>query len=329
MSARPLRVLASRLALDACGADVLRICADRHCELLASESAGATPDADIAFVSRDVIGRSARNLVIESTQLFFDQMRNSAGLEWLQLNAAGADRPIYLELKERGVIVTTASGANADVVAQSALAGFLALARRLPHLMAAQRARQWNTLYATGLPRDLHGQTAVIVGWGPIGRRLAALLKVLGLDVVVVRNEATPAEGFETLTSQALHQVLPRADWIFLACPLTPKTRRLMDAKAFAAMPRGGYLINVARGEVVVEEDLVEALRTGQLGGAFLDVFVHEPLDPASPLWVMDNVIVTPHSAGQSDGIAARVTGIFLENLGLWLAGRPLRNVVS
>ena len=225
--------------------------------------------------------------------------------------------------------MTTASGANANVVAQTALAGFLALARRFPDLMAAQRERQWKPLYVTGLPRDLMGQTAVVVGWGPIGRQLGAMLKVVGLEVIVVRNQAKPAgEGFANATFESVHAVLPRADWVFLTCPLTEKTRGLMNHRAFAAMQRGAHLVNVARGEVVVEDDLVEALRSGQLGGAFLDVFEHEPLDPASPLWGFENVIVTPHSAGQSDGIYARVGEIFLENLGLWIAGKPLRNRV-
>ena len=329
MIPKPLRILVSRKTLDAVGADIGRVLGARPFELLASESAGSAPDADIAFVTRDVIGKSARNMVHESTQRFFDQMRDSPGLKWLQLNAAGADRPVYLELRKRGVTVTTASGANANVVAQTALAGFLAIARRLPDLMAAQRERQWKPLFNTGLPRDLQGQTAVVVGWGPIGRQLGAMLKAVGLAVIVVRNSDAPAgEGFATATFESIHAVLPKGDWVFLACQLTEKTRGLMNARAFAAMPRGAHLVNVARGEIVVEPDLVEALRSGQLGGAYLDVFAHEPLDPASALWGFENVIVTPHSAGQSDGIYARVGEIFLENLGLWIAGKPLRNRV-
>ena len=184
-------------------------------------------------------------------------------------------------------------------------------------------------LVVTGLPRDLQEQRAVVIGWGSIGQKLGEWLKALGLEVIVVRHSDAPAgAGYETATFKTLHTVLPRADWVFLACQLSDETRGLIDARAFAAMPKGAHLVNVARGEVVVEPDLIEALHCGHLGGAFLDVFAHEPLDPASPLWEMDNVIVTPHSAGQSDGIYARVVEIFLENLALWLAGKPLRNVV-
>jgi phosphoglycerate dehydrogenase-like enzyme len=330
MPGKPLRILLSARAMDACGDRARRVLGERLAELVVSESAGPTPDIDIGFVTRDVIGASARNKTVASTQRFFDQLLLSPNLKWLQVNAAGADREAFVELRGRGVLLTSAAGANGAVVAQTALAGFLALSRRLPQLMAAQKHKQWKPLVVTGLPRDLQGQRAVVVGWGSIGRKLGEWLAALGLEVIVVRHSDVPAGvGLETSTFKTLHTVLPRADWVFLACQLGDETRGLMDARAFAAMPKGAHLVNVARGEVVVEPDLIAALRSGHLGGAFLDVFAHEPLDPASPLWEMENVIVTPHSAGQSDGIYARVVEIFLENLALWLAGKPLRNVVG
>ncbi len=329
MQGQPLRILVSARALEVCGERIRQVLGGRPAELLVSETAGPAPDADVGFVTRDVIGASARNENAPSTQRFFDQLLASPNLKWLQVNAAGADRVDYVPLRARGVTMTSAAGANGAVVAQTALAGFLAISRRLPQLMQAQAQRQWKPLVVTGLPRDLQGQRAVIVGWGAIGRKLGELLKALGLEVIVVRYSDVPAGGgVETATLRALDSVLPRADWVFLACPLTNETRGLMDARAFAALPKGAHVVNVARGEVVVEPDLVAALQSGHLGGAFLDVFAHEPLDPASPLWAMDNVIVTPHSAGQSDGIYARVVEIFLDNLALWLAGKPLRNVV-
>ena len=329
MPGKPLRILLSARALEVCGDRVRQVLGGRAAELLVSETASPVPDLDIGFVTRDVIGASARNENAPSTQRFFDQLLASPNLRWLQVNAAGADREDYVPLRARGVVMTSAAGANGAVVAQSALAGFLAISRRLPQLMEAQKKKDWKPLVVTGLPRDLQGQRAVVAGWGSIGRKLGEWLKALGLEVVVVRHTDTPAgEGFETTTFKSLLSVLPRADWVFLACQLSDETRGLMDARAFAALPKGAHVVNVARGEVVVEPDLVAALQSGHLGGAFLDVFAHEPLDPASPLWTMDNVLVTPHSAGQSDGIYARVVEIFLDNLALWLAGQPLRNVV-
>jgi phosphoglycerate dehydrogenase-like enzyme len=260
----------------------------------------------------------------------YDVMRRSQNLQWVHIHSAGADRPVFVELRQRGVTVTTSSGANAEVVAQTALAGVLALARRLPQLIDAQRARRWTPLLGEHLPRDLSGQRAMIVGWGPIGQRIGALLQALGLHVQVVRQRAdAPAEsGITMLSFDHMAQALPGTDWLILACPLTAQTRGLVNAQTLAALPAGACLINVARGEVVCEADLCAALAAGHLGGALLDVFEHEPLPGTSPLWDMPQVIVTPHSAGHSDGNEVRVAQLFLDNLTHWCAGRPLRNVV-
>ncbi|WP_035202706.1 NAD(P)-dependent oxidoreductase, partial [Acidovorax sp. CF316] len=122
---------------------------------------------------------------------------------------------------------------------------------------------------------------------------------------------------------------LPGADWLVLACPLTERTRALVDRAALARLPPGAHLVNVARGEVLDEDAVVVALRSGRLAGAYLDVFSHEPLPPDSPLWQLPHVIATPHSAGFSDGNAERVDALFLDNLARWRAGQPLRNVVD
>lgn len=237
----------------------------------------------------------------------------------MHAHSAGADRPIFGELKDRGVRVTTSSGANGQVVAQTALAGILALAREFPRLFEAQRTRTWTPLIGSLLPRDLAGQTAVIVGWGPIGQQLARYLQMLGLNVVAVRSSAVPTpDGVETYAFEDLASIAGRADWLVLACPLSDRTRGLVDARVLARMAPHARLVNVARGEVVVERDLIDALRGQALAGAYLDVFEHEPLDGESPLWSLPNVIVTPHSAGHSDGNEARVDRIFLDYLREW-----------
>ena len=276
-------------------------------------------DADVAFVSRDVTGLSTKHRVLPATQRFYDGLLNAPGLRWVHVHSAGADRPVFVALRERGVALTTSSGANAAVVVQTALAGMLALARHFPRLMAAQRQRTWTSLMESGMPRDLAGQTAVIVGWGPIGQGLGALLRMLGLHIAVVRSSAalvdvqTPTVAFEDIG-----QLLPRADWLLLACPLTERTRGLITADALALMSPHAHLVNVARGEIVDEPALTDALRNGHLAGAYLDVFAHEPLPAESPLWTLDNVIATPHSAGHSDGNEARVAALFLDNLRRW-----------
>jgi phosphoglycerate dehydrogenase-like enzyme len=325
----PLRILLSAQAAAQLAPDIARALGGAPHRLLTVDDADAR-NADIAFVSRDVTGLSTKHATLPDTQRFYDTLEAAAQLQWVHIHSAGADRPVYPRLRAKGVQVATSSGANAVVVAHSALAGVLALARHLPQLWNAQREHRWAPLLGSGMPRDLAGQTAVLVGWGPIGRQLGTLLQALGLKLVVVRQRAEPAgPGIDTVTFDQLHPVLPRADWLLLACPLTARTRNLVDAAALAALPAGARIVNVARGEIVDEPALVEALRSGRLGGAFLDVYAHEPLDPASPLWDLPNVIATPHSAGFSDGNAARVAGMFLDNLRRWQRGEPLHNLVT
>jgi phosphoglycerate dehydrogenase-like enzyme len=326
------RVLVSRAVRDRLGSPPCELAQGRPLQLLALEdiAADATQTVDAAFVSRDITGLSTKQVLDTPLRDCYAVLRRSSALEWVHTHSAGADRPIYAELRARGVAVTTSSGANAQVVAQTALAGLLALARRFPELMAAQRERRWAPLQAGPAPRDLVGQTAVLVGWGPIGRALQPMLTLLGLKVLVVRRSAAPAgSDVRTLPCTALPGVLPRADWLVLACPLNAETQGLVDAAALAALPRGAHLINVARGEVVVQAALVDALQSGHLAGAFLDVFEHEPLPPDALLWTLPGVIITPHSAGYSDSHAPRVAAIFADNLRRWLAGAPLLHAVA
>lgn len=326
-----LRILLSSQARQELAPAISAVLGTRAIALVTETEAAAQDGVDLAFVSRDVTGLSTKHVLTDSLLSFYAVLRRSPALHWVHIHSAGADRPIYPELRARGVQVTTSSGANAGVVAQTALAGLLALARRFPQLMAAQQARTWAPLVGGPLPRDLPGQTAVLVGWGPIGQQLGAFLQMLGLRLIVVRRSATPVlpESVETVGLDGLPAVLPQADWLLLACPLTPHTRGLVNRQLLQALPAAACLVNVARGEVVVEADLVEALREGRLAGAYLDVFEHEPLDAASPLWALPNVIVTPHSAGHSDGNHRRVCELFLANLARWHAGQPLAHAIS
>lgn len=326
------RVLVSRAVRDSLGPDLFDAANGQPLQLLALEdiAADATQTVHAAFVSRDITGLSTKQVPDAPLRDCYSVLRRSPELQWVHTHSAGADRPIYAELRARGVAVTTSSGANAQVVAQTALAGLLALARRFPQLMAAQRERRWAPLQAEPPPRDLAGQTAVIVGWGPIARALQPLLTLLGLRVRVVRRGAEAAgPGVETLPFTQLHAVLPRADWLVLACPLNAETQGLINAAALAALPRGAHLINVARGEVVLQPALIAALQSGHLAGAFLDVFEHEPLPADSLLWALPGVIITPHSAGYSDSHAPRVAALFADNLWRWLQGQPLLHTIA
>jgi phosphoglycerate dehydrogenase-like enzyme len=273
-------------------------------------------DADWAFVSRDVTGLSTKHEILPHTQRFYDAMEHSPSLRWVHVHSAGADRDIYLKLQARGVSLTTSPGTNSAIVAQSAVAALLSLARHFPLLREAQARHQWQPLLQTGLPADLEGQTVTLVGWGPVGQALARYLEVFGLRLHVVRHRPT-ARGcaWPACSYDHIEEALPYADWLILACPLSTQTQGLIDARRLRLMRRGVRVINVARGAVIDEAALIDALRDGHVAGAYLDVFEQEPLPPESPLWDLPNTLVTPHSAGFSAGNEARVEGVFLDQL--------------
>jgi phosphoglycerate dehydrogenase-like enzyme len=279
--------------------------------------------AEVAFFSGDVFPDHSRQ--------FFSAVRKAPRLQWLHVFNVGVDHPIYTEMLERGVRLTTSSGSASVAIAQTAIAALLALARGFPHWLSAQRRREWAPLRGDASPRDLKGQTAVILGLGKIGTEIARLAQALGLTVVGVRRgPRRPGDPVDELhPPAALAGLLGRCDWLVIACPLTPETRGLVDAGLIAKLPRAARIINVARGEIVDEPALIAALQDGRLAGAYLDVFETEPLPPASPLWDMPNVIVTPHNAGAAAGNDERVLEIFLDNLARWHRGAPLVNEIA
>ncbi len=301
-----------------------------YSHVTAKEIHTGTADADLCFISRDITGNSTKQNILPDTQYFYDALKISQSLQWLQVHSAGADRQIFLDLIARGVTLTTSSGASASLVAQTALTGLLSLARRFPQLAAAQRAHVWAPFFKTGLPPDLEGQCATIVGWGPIGQKLGAWLTALGLNIIVVRQSAASlVEGARVVSFADFNSQLPQTDWLILACPLTAQTTQLVNAEALALMQPSAHLINISRGAVIDEPALIEALNSGRLAGAYLDVFAQEPLPTDSPLWDMPNVIATPHTAGFSDGILQRMSQMFIQNLRHWHRGEPLLNVVK
>ncbi|MFM9939217.1 MAG: D-2-hydroxyacid dehydrogenase [Hyphomicrobiaceae bacterium] len=329
----PIRLLLSSHAEQNWGARIAASLPAHSLHIITAESAAADDapcTANIAFMTREVTGKSSKNNPTPELMRFEAVLRKSPALQWLQIHPAGAERPLYRELQDRGVKVTTASGATSVTVAHSALGALIALNRRFPLLADAQHRHAWEPRLGAHAPRDLRDQCAVIVGLGPIGRHLATLLRMLGLTTIGVRRMADPVpECDQTITFAQLTEALARADWLILCCPASPVTLGLADRKAFAAMPRGSCLINVARGEVAVESDIIDALTSGHLAGAYLDVFAHEPLDPASPLWDLPNVIVSPHTASHSLGQNEAIFEIFMDNLRRWRNRQPLRNDID
>lgn len=292
---------------------------------LPQELEARLPDAvcasiDLAFFSGDVFPDRSRQ--------FFSTLRKAPKLRWLHAFNVGVDHPIYNEMMARGVRVTTSAGSTAQPIAHTVIAALLMLAREFPRWQTAQREHRWAPMRGRDAPRDLTGQTAVIVGLGHIGKEIARLARVLGLHVVGVRRSPrAPDDPVDELCPPSLlAQIAPRADWLILASPLTEETRGMVDAALLARLPRHAHLINIARGEIVDEAALIEALRAGNLAGAYLDVFEQEPLPQDSPLWDLPNVLVSPHNSSAAAGNDGRVFEIFLENLGRIARGENLLN---
>ncbi len=292
----------------------------------------ADPDArlDRAATLRIELAYFSGDVYPAHSAAFFSAAFSAEKLRWMHCFNAGIDHPVFARLLERGVRLTNSPGASAVPIAHSAIAGVLALARRLPLFGAAQRERRWLDAGSLAPPPDLGGQTLVIVGLGGIGGEIARLARALGLHVVGVRRSAPDSRlGVDELVVPArLREVLPRAHWLVLACPLTDATRGWIDASALALLPDGAHVINVARGEIVDQAALAAELRSGRIAGAYLDVFEVEPLPAGSPLWSLPNVIVTPHAAALSTGNQARQAELFLANLARWARSEPLANLV-
>lgn len=278
--------------------------------------------AAVAYFSGDIFPRFAKQ--------FFSATRKAPALKWMQVFNAGIDHPVFASVLARGVRLTTSSGTAAEPIAQTAIAGMLMLARGFPRWLAGQRARKWDPAPPPDFPRDLRGQTLLVYGLGPIGCEIARLARLLGLKVIGVRRSQAPVAHVDAMyTPDKLGELLPQADWLVLACPLTDETRGMVNAALLDKLPRGARIINISRGEVMDEPALIAALRSGQLGGAYLDVFMQEPLPADSPLWDLPNVIVTPHNSSASSGNESRINALFLDNLQRWTENQPLLNEVS
>jgi phosphoglycerate dehydrogenase-like enzyme len=225
-------------------------------------------------------------------------------------------------------VFTTASGIHAAPLTEFCLLAILAHSRQLRRVLENQRARRWEKFPST----DVLGRTVVILGVGRIGTELARRCGAIGMKVVGIKRSVDGIEPAalhldELHGIDALHQVLPRAEYLVNITPHTPQTEGLLGATELALLPRGAYLTNVGRGAALDEAALVAAVRSGHLAGAALDVFAEEPLPEQSPLWGMEEILVSPHTTSFTDRENHNITELFCENLRRYAAGRELRNV--
>lgn len=257
----------------------------------------------------------------------WDEVVRRGRLRWIQSSAAGLDHCLKPSVIESDIVVTSASGVLADQVTEHALALITGLLRGLPVFFRAQQRKE----FIRRPTRDLHRATIGIVGFGGNGRRLAEVLRVFRGRIVATDMFPSdkPDHVESLLPADRLNDLLAVSDIVILAAPLTDATRGMIGASELARMKRGAILVNMARGPLVVEAALVEALQSGHLAGAGLDVTAVEPLPPDSPLWSMPNVIITPHVGGQSATRIDDMTQFFCANLRRWLLGQPLFNLVD
>lgn len=254
-----------------------------------------------------------------------DLGRRAPHLRWLQAAGAGIEHLLTLGLDHQ-VSVTNAAGVAAVPIAEFALARILGVWKRTAELDALQRAHRWEATYG----RQLAGCTLLIVGLGAIGSALADRAAALGMEVRGIRRNPRPHPSCtEVAGPERFHQLLGQADAVVLSAPSTPETAEMFDRAAFAAMKSGAVFCNVARGTLVDEDALMEALGHGQLGAALLDVTRTEPLPADSPLWDLQNCYISPHSAPAPQRYTEDLYALFADNLERWMSEQPLRNLVD
>lgn len=252
-------------------------------------------------------------------------------LKWLQLTSAGADKIIYGGAVGGNVILTTASGAFGEIIAEYAVGGILCLYRDFFRYRKNQERKQWND---TKRERMILDSRVLILGCGNIGQCVSQRLRAFGAFTVGIRRLNSPCPDFNrTRTTETLDEELKCADIVVCALPRTPETEHILNRERLSLMKKDALIVNVGRGNAIDTPALIERLQNGELYGAVLDVFEQEPLPADSPLWEMDNVLLTPHISGRSFGYSMRTEGLIaqicIDNLRNYISGKPLKNVIA
>lgn len=250
-------------------------------------------------------------------------------LRWLHTPSAGVDGLLIPEVLDHKIVLTNSAGAHAIPIAEFVLLSMLGHAKRVSGLMALTPEEAWRQGRTLQLG-ELYEKTLVILGLGHIGQEIARRAAAFSMRVLGSRRRPAPIAGVEQVVGEeAWRALLPEADYLVLATPLTSATKGMLDAAALAQLRPSAYLINIARGEIINTDALIAALEQGRLAGATLDVVPEEPLPPEHPLWRTPNVWITPHISSSSPRTSERVIAIFLENVRRDIAGQPLVNVVD
>jgi phosphoglycerate dehydrogenase-like enzyme len=295
----------------------------------AADHDGIPPDLDPPSLARwRAILASADVLLDVDWQAPADTPTNAPRARWIQLTRSGVGETLReLGLDRSGIVFTNAAGVHAVPLAEFVVLGLMYLFKDVHGLREEQAQRTWAP---PGLVfRVLAGSRVLLIGLGGLGRQVAVTLAGLGVEVWGHRRGegAAPPGVARVVGGPELHDALGRVDALVVACPYTAETHHMIGAAELAALPAGAFVVNIARGAIIDEAALVDALASGHLGGAALDVFEMEPLPATSPLWAMRNVLISPHRASVVEAENGLIVDIFVDNLRRYLDGRPLRNV--
>jgi len=318
----------------------------RHREAISVAAQGAevidrmcrSTDEIAALITRDTD-------VLMTFRMPNDILERAPGLKWVQLLSAGADWALGGPLKGVKIPVTNASGIHATPIAEYTLASMLAWAHKLHISLRAQLKHEWHRGGYMGEVDVLRDKTLGVVGYGSIGRETARLARAFGMRVVALKRNpeerrdtgwcpaglgdpggTIPEKWYGPDSRKAL---LAESDFVTNTLPFTPHTKNFIGVEEIAAMNPGSYIVNIGRGGTIDERALADAIKAGGIGGAGLDVFEHEPLEKESPLWDLENVLLTPHISGGHKGYMDMACELFAENLRRFTSGRPLLNVVD
>jgi phosphoglycerate dehydrogenase-like enzyme len=292
----------------------------------------AAPGMDLLLTrDKEKIEAALDDIVIATGWISRELIPRAPKLRWFQQWSAGTEWLLDMPpVREHPFKLTNASGVHAINIGEHIFAFLLAFARGFPAAARIQQSGTWKKVEQAQL-FELEGKTMLLVGVGAIGLRTAQLAQAFGMRVIGVRrNPEKKAAAIDRMVGpDDLPAVLPEADFVVITVPLTEETRQMIAEAELKAMKPSAYLVNIGRGKTVDEAALVEALEAGRLAGAGLDVFAEEPLPEDSPLWKMQNVIITCHYSGVTPMYNRRAFGIFLDNLKRFQAGEPLRNLVN
>lgn len=293
----------------------------------------AAPSLTIVFPSRDELMKELADAEGVVGGLSREQFLAAKKLRWMQITSAGVENYLAAipELRDSPVTVTNMKIVQGVEIADHALALLLGLTRRLDVAVTNRGSETWPSLAQFGPPLELQGKTAVIIGVGGIGTQIAVRVKAFGMTVIGVDPKDIPYSPYldRTVWPDRLETVLPQADVVFISAPHTPQTEKMIQAPQFAKMKKGVLFIAVSRGKIYDAMALADAIKSGHVAAAGLDVTDPEPLPKGHPLWKTGRVIITPHIAGRSDGEGPRYFEIYKDNLVRFAKGEPLRHTVD